>query len=93
VSLADVVKRRTVVLLWLAFAFVTWNVVYDREVAVASLAFTRDQVVRYQQRQPVISIDEGFSPHVRAAALRASGWAGAVLALGAAIMFLTPQAR
>jgi hypothetical protein len=88
-----VVKRRTVVLLWLVFAFVTWNVVFDREVAVAGLAFTRDQVVRYQQGQPVTSIDEGFSPHVRAAALRASGWAGAVLALGVAVMRLTPQAR
>jgi hypothetical protein len=88
-----VVKRRTVVLLWLVFAFGTWNVVFDREVAVAGLAFTRDQVVRYQQGQPVTSIDEGFSPHVRAAALRASGWAGAVLALGVAVMRLTPQAR
>jgi hypothetical protein len=86
-------KRRTVVILWLVFAFVTWNVVFDREVTVASLAFTREQVVRYRQGQPVSSIDEAFSPHVRAAALEASGWAGAILVIGAAVLLLTPRAK
>ena len=71
----------------------TWNVVFDREVAIASLAFTREQVVRYQQGQPVNSIDEAFRPHVRAAALEASGWAGALLVIGAAVLFLTPRAK
>jgi hypothetical protein len=88
-----VLKRRTVVILWLVFAFVTWNVVFDREVAVASLAFTREQVVRYQQGQPVTSIDEAFSPHVRAAALQASVWTATVLVLGAAVLLLPPRTK
>jgi hypothetical protein len=88
-----VLKRRTVIILWLVFAFVTWNVVFDREVTVAGLAFTREQVLRYQQGQPVSSIDEAFSPRVRAAALEASGWAGAILAIGATVLLLTPRTK
>lgn len=78
-------RRRTTAALWLVFAFVTWNVVFDREVSIAATAFTRDQIVRHQRGQPVIPIDEAFSPRVRRAALTASAWAGVVIACGAVV--------
>jgi hypothetical protein len=75
--------------LWCVFAFVTWNVIYDRLVAVAAVEFTRDQITRHQTGQPVTSIHEGFSPRVREAALEASLWTTPILAAGALSVFLS----
>jgi hypothetical protein len=77
-------SRTILLVLWLACAFVTWNVVFDRKVAGAATEFTRAQILRRQQGQPVISIDDGFSPRVYRAALEASAWAAAVLVAGTA---------
>lgn len=68
--------------LWAILAFVTWNVVFDRAVADAGLQFTRDQVLSHQQGAPLESIAAGFSPQVGQAALKASIYAGIVLACG-----------
>jgi hypothetical protein len=80
--------RRRAVLLWLSFAFVTWNVVFDRGVANAALEFTRQQIVRHQNGAPVVSIDAAFRPRVGHAALTASLYSGLVLACGAAVLLL-----
>jgi hypothetical protein len=76
--------KRSVALfcLWLVFGFVTWNVVFDRRVAVAGVAFTREQTLNHQEGRPLVSIDEGFSPSVRAAAFGAALWASSLTALG-----------
>ena len=79
-------QRRFTIALWLTFAFVTWNVAFDRRVADAALAFTRDQITRDQEGAAVVPIDVGFSPHVRSAALHASLYAGAVLLCGAVVL-------
>lgn len=83
-------NRRVVVALWLACAFVTWNVVFDRGVAVAAVEFTRDQIARHQQGEPVAFIDDAFSPRVRAAALEASLYAIAILVVGGVVVFRKP---
>ena len=70
---------------WLLLAFVTWNVVFDRQVAVSAVAFTRELTRVEQRGAPVVSIDSGFSPDVRAAAARASVWAAGILVLGAVV--------
>jgi hypothetical protein len=75
-------SRRRDHLWWGIFAFVTWNVVFDRAVAVAGSEFAREQILRQQQGQAVRSIDEAFSPRVRAAAMTASGWAALVIGAG-----------
>jgi hypothetical protein len=67
---------------WLVFGFVAWNVVFDRRVAVAAVAFTREQTLNHQQGRPLLSIDDGFSPSVRSAAMGAAQWAGGLTALG-----------
>lgn len=74
--------RRAAIGLWLAFAFVTWNVVFDRHVERATVEFTREQVLRHQQGEAVTSIHAGVSPRVREAAWLASAWVGPILAAG-----------
>ncbi|MGQ0734727.1 MAG: hypothetical protein ACT4QD_13860 [Acidobacteriota bacterium] len=69
---------------WLLLAFVTWNVVFDRAVDVGARAFTREQVSRVERREPVLSLDEAFTPLVAQAAAGASAWAGLVVGVGAA---------
>lgn len=82
-------RRGVVVALWCVFAFVTWNVIFDRLVATAAVEFTRDQVMRHQGGQPLTSIHEGFSPRVREAALLASLWTVPVVAVGALSIFFS----
>jgi hypothetical protein len=77
--------------LWLLGAGAAWHVAFDRHVANAGLAFTREQVLRAQQGRPVLSIDESFRPAVRRAALAALPWAGLIAAAGA--VFLLTVAR
>lgn len=76
--------RRVVLALWLVFAGVAWNVIFDRLVWTAAMEFTRDQVLRYQDGRPVTSIHDGFSPRVRLAALHATLWTLPIVAAGAA---------
>ena len=85
--------RRLTLIVWAAFAFVTWNVVFDRQVYLAAVEFTQQQVERYQRGEAVSSIDAVFSPRVREAAWRASAWGGAVLAVGAALAALAGKDR
>lgn len=70
--------------LWLALALVTWNVVFDRGVFLASAAFAQANVERWQHGDPVSTIDAAYRPQVGRAAWRASAWAGGVLAIGGA---------
>ena len=82
-------RRRVVVVLWCVFAFVAWNVIFDRLVATAAVEFTRDQVMRHQGGQPLTSIHDGFSPRVRDAALLASLWTAPIVAAGALSIFFS----
>ena len=84
-------RRRVVIALWLAFAFVTWNVAFDRAVSIAAVEFTRNQIAKYQQGTPVDFIEDAFSPRVGAAALEASLYAGVVLALGGMVALRSPR--
>ena len=78
---------------WAIFAFVTWNVVFDRAVAVAGSEFAREQILRHQQGQPVRSIDDAFSPRVRAAAVTACGWTAVVLGAGVVVMSVSRRGQ
>ncbi len=80
-------RRGVVIALWVAFAFVTWNVIFDRHVANAAVEFTREQIVRHQQGKATIPIDVGFSPRVSDAAWRASLWTSPILVAGALSMY------
>ena len=79
---ANTTGRRTALILWAVLAFVVWNVAFDRQVYIAAVQFTQEQIERDQRGEPVRSIELAFSPRVRAAAWAASGWGVAVLAAG-----------
>ena len=79
-------SRRVDIACWILCAFVAWNVAFDREVAVAGSEFARQQIISYQQGQPVRTIEQAFIPRVHAAALMATGWAVLVAAIGAAVI-------
>lgn len=82
-------RVRVVVALWAVFAFVTWNVIFDRYLMASAVEFTRDQIVRHQNGAPLVSIHDGFSPSVRHAARQATLWVAPILAAGALVAFLT----
>jgi len=75
--------------LWAAFAFVTWNVIYDRYVAVSAVEFTRQQVLSYERGEPLTSIPDGFTPRVRDAAWRATLLVTPIVAGGAIAIYMT----
>jgi hypothetical protein len=75
-------RRSVVIGLWLVFAFLAWNVIFDRLVADAAAEFTQQQVLRQQAGERVTSIHDGFSPRVRDAALQASLWTAPIVAAG-----------
>ena len=79
---------RVALSIWAAFAFVTWNVVFDRQVYLAGVRFTEQQIERQQRGEAVASIDTAFEPGLGGAALRASVWGGAVLVAGVALTAL-----
>ena len=85
-------RRRLEPWLWLLAAFVTWNVVFDREVAVAAIEFTREQILRYDRGEPVRTIEAAFWPRVGHAAMLASGWASLVLVAGLIIVRVSRRA-
>ena len=86
-------SRKTVVVLWLVFAFVTWNVVFDWRVSIAAREFTQQQIIRYEHGLPTSRIDTEFEPRVGQAAQTASLYAAGVLACGAITVSLSRQNR
>ena len=81
-------RRGVIVALWLVFAGLAWNVMFDRLVWTAATDFTREQVRRHEAGEPVASIHDAFSPRVRAAAVQASLWTLPIIAAGAGMTFL-----
>jgi hypothetical protein len=79
-------SRRPEIVAWAVFAFIIWNVVFDRAVALAGSEFARDQILRYEQGEAVSTIAAAFTPRVGDAALAATGWTGLVAAIGAAVV-------
>lgn len=75
-------RARLAVILWAVFAFVVFNVTFDWQTRMAGLEFAGAQSRRYAAGQPVATINEGFRPMVRAAAVRSAGWLGLILTTG-----------
>ena len=83
--------RRIALILWAVFAFVTWNVVFDRKVYEAAVHFTQEQIARQQRGETVATIESGFMPRVEQAAIGASLWSGLVLVAGLALVRLVDR--
>jgi hypothetical protein len=73
---------RAAIGLWAVFAFAVFNVTFDWQTRIAGLEFAGNQLRRHTAGLPVATINEGFRPMVRAAALNSSGWLGLILGTG-----------
>ena len=68
--------------LWTVLALIVFNVTFDWQTRVAGLEFAGAQLRRYAAGEPLPTINEGFSPMVRSAALQSSVWLGLILGTG-----------
>jgi hypothetical protein len=78
-------RAQSAMALWFLLAIVVFNVRFDWQARKAGHAFVRSQIVRHQQGQATLSINEGFRPMVRQAALDASIWLLLIAAGGSAL--------
>lgn len=82
---------KTTAWLWILLAVIVFNVTFDWNTRMASHAFIASQYQRHRAGQPTLSLNEGFRPMVRDAALRASVWLVAIAATGLAATTLAAR--
>jgi hypothetical protein len=70
--------------LWILLAVAVFSVSFDWQTRVAGHEFVQAQLLRQQQGQPPISINDGYTPMVRAAAGRSAVWLVAIAVVGTA---------
>ena len=75
-------RARLAIALWAVFGFAVFNVTFDWQTRMAGLAFAGAQLQRHAAGLPVVTINDGFRPMVRSAALRSSGWLSLILGTG-----------
>jgi hypothetical protein len=79
--------------LWFLLAIVVFHVTFDWQVRMANHAFVRSQIVRHQQGQPTLTIEEAFRPMVRQAALDSSLWLAGIAAVGVVAVAAASRGR
>lgn len=72
----------TAVALWLVFAFLVWNVIFDRVVVLAGRRYSHDAVVLYRSSGQYLKIDDVMRPAVRRGVRLASAVAGGIVVVG-----------
>jgi hypothetical protein len=78
-------QRRAVVVaivLWLALAFVVWNVVFDRLIVLAGRRYSHDATVLYRSTGRYLRIDDVMRPAIRRGVAVASAVAGPIAIAG-----------
>ena len=75
-------RRRmvTAIVLWLVFAFVVWNVVFDRIVVLAGRRYSHDAMMLYRTTGRYLRIDDVMRPAVSHGLWVASSVALAIVA-------------
>jgi len=68
--------------LWAVLACAVFSVTFDWQTRAAGHRFAGSQLQLYEAGLPVATINEGFRPVVRSAALRSSAWLGLILGTG-----------
>lgn len=68
----------TAVVLWLVFAFLVWNVIFDRLIVLAGRRYSHDATVYFRSTGKYLLIDEVMRPAIRNGVLVASLTAGAI---------------
>lgn len=84
-ALAGRDTRRAVtvaVIVWVVFAAVVWNVIFDQLLIIAGRRYSYDAVVFYQTTHHYLRIDDVMRPAIAHAVRVSSLWSGALLAAG-----------
>ena len=68
--------------LWIVFALAVFSVTFDHQTRMAGFDFIAAQAERQSQGVPLDTIENGFRPLVRSAALRSAAWPALILAAG-----------
>ncbi len=76
--------RRVAVGLWIAFAVILWNVVFDHQVETAAKLYVYRQGLHEEGGGPLVTIDEVMRPAVAGGVLRASEWSLLAMGIGLA---------
>ena len=84
---------KAAVALWLLLALVVFSVTFDWQTRVAGYAFVRSQSVRHDQGLPMLTINDGFRPMVRAAAWHSAVWLVLIAAGGTAATALAARSH
>lgn len=82
----------TAVVLWLVFAFLVWNVIFDRLIVLAGRRYSHDATVLYRTTGTYLRIDDVMRPAIAHGALVASLSAGAI-AIAALVLIRLAAAR
>jgi hypothetical protein len=81
------------IILWLLFGFVIWNVIFDYEIRVATDEYLALQGAHDAGRGPSVTIDAVMGPAKMRGLRRASAWAGAAAAAGIALTLAVARKR
>jgi uncharacterized membrane protein len=74
----------TAVVLWLVFAAVVWNVIFDRIVVLAGRRYAHDAATLYRSTHQYLLLDDVMRPAISHGVLVATLAAGAVVLAGLA---------
>jgi len=75
-------QARLAIGLWAVLALAVFSVTFDWQTRTAGLVFAGEQIRRHSAGLPVATINDGFRPMVRSAALRSSLWLALILGTG-----------
>jgi len=79
--------------LWILLAIVVFNVRYDWRTRVAGHEFVAAQLERVRVGQPPLTINDGFRPMVRQAAIDSSVWLVWIAGAGSGATVLASRRR
>lgn len=80
------------IVLWLVFAFLVWNVIFDRLIVLAGRRYSHDATVYFRSTGKYLLIDEVMRPAIAHGVLVASVSAGAI-AVAALLLIRGAAAR
>lgn len=86
-------KVRVALALWLAFAVVVWNVVFDRLIVLAGRRYVHDAAESAAQRGVYLRVDDWMDSATANAAWTASLAAGAIAIVGVALVWVGARRR
>ena len=77
--------------LWAVFAIAVFSITFDWKTRQAGLDFIRSQAARRAQGAPLDTIDHGFRPRMRSAAMESAVWPLVMFVTAAGVTLLSSR--